>query len=872
MTKMTHKIPIIENIGTKAEHLTTVTKVKADGDFPFDDLLKPGLIAPLHLKTSDKIKQLNLFQNQNRTEDGKRTPLKTKPILDTSTLRQKAGEETQTAEPTGVSESVAKPSETKVIEAKNTQRKEIHIPEIEGERSGVKDAQPLETEDKQASLTDTQILGTRARDTEVTPSKTEKPKDSNIEDVDQVQVISNSPELTSMDYQNQQPPINPIDLPIEENLIISNSPAVKSQSNPNKPQVELNVSRRNPLLDLTYPMRHTDSSSMGKNTAVKAENYFQGNADKLATLSSSSTLSKFNDYEKIVGRPVSAVSPPANNQNHVDNNGRTHGSKVSKNNDRVQPSPSMSTLAKTIVASVSSENSKQAAETVKMPQNREIGVVAKPPMILLTKSGESAAPQGLKIAGQSQQPLNPVKMPEQDGKRMPASVENEAKIQNSQKGSGSWTNSAPIALKHHQQDSPKEIRPVQQVVAPVQGMAKQNHGVNEDYTAEAKKSIPSERVSNNVQLRELEAKQESTFKKVDDASIPRIKQAGQKTSDRNPIVIEAKTNFDPAIKHRGDEAKKPDIPVVSSERLKQEIQVQGEKITSIANDSVNPGSSEKLIPDASITSSISSMIPDKPATRLQVKSKETRRANPVSPTQHLRTKRSEHMQQSYGVEAPRQRLVLDSGENPADILKEQLRDRIEFLKKTQSSIHLDQDQNPNLHRNQLMKSVPESGMVQHQSSVLAHPRVNAPLFARSFAGEMVEKIRDLTDKMGPTSSSQKPTFTVNGGVFGQLDIEFDLEKSSEQITIYVEDELSKTELQRVLPNIEDNLLQRGYNFTGLEVEVRNQHKDSEAMTQGKQNNSHQTEEETAPLPQGENEDKKTNTNRNYGYNTMEVLA
>ncbi len=874
MTKMTNKIPTIETIGTKAEHLSTATKAKPDGDFPFDDLVRPGLIEPIHLKATDKINQMSLFKNQNRTEEGKRTPLKTKPILDTSKLRQKTGEETQAIEAAGVTA-----SGTKGNVVKNTQKKANQILETGEQAAVVKDAQVVETEVKGAGVKNIQIPGPKVIGTEVKEAGTKNHKDPGIAVSDQVQAISNSPELAMINSKFQQQPLNPGDPLIEKNIKVSSSSAISVEGNPKKTPGEMNTSQRDPLFDSKYPKRHLDSSSRGNNPSVKTNIQYDGNAEKLAVLSSNSKVSNSHAFEKSAGRPTADVPPRANNQNQVAANQPGNDLDPSENKHQSHKSSILSTLAKTIVASGIAENPKHLKEPLQNPKNLDISDPAKPSIAQMNKSGESpTVPQG-KVADQIHHPANSVNAPGKDNESLAARPKNVVAYPILQKASSAQTNSVPMRQFPYASVTQKETRPLEPVPGPVQRMAKQIPGADQirqqqatGYDSEVKKSPPPESLSKAEQQSDLKLMQDSTKKLDNDSSASRIKQTGQKSLDRNPVSMERKNDSTPLINSSRIEAQKSPMPAVSSGQQNQKVQGQGDNITSTQGDSVNPESSEKLIPNAVITTSISSMTPDKPKIKLNVKSTEARRSNHVSPTQYLRAIRSEQMQQSYGVDASQQRLAKDIEENPADILKEQLRDRIEFLKKTQSSIHLNQDLNPTLHRNLSVKGMPESGMAQNQGSVLPHPRVNAPLFARSFAGEMVEKFRELSEKMGSISNNQKPTFTVNGGSFGELDIEFDLEKSSEQVTIYVDDELSKTELQRVLPSIEDNLLQRGYNFTGLEVEVRNQHKDSEAMAQGKQKHSPKGEDETAPLREGESDDNKTNTNRNYGYNTMEVLA
>ena len=140
------------------------------------------------------------------------------------------------------------------------------------------------------------------------------------------------------------------------------------------------------------------------------------------------------------------------------------------------------------------------------------------------------------------------------------------------------------------------------------------------------------------------------------------------------------------------------------------------------------------------------------------------------------------MAENYGTEALK---VKDSGfvdESPADTLKQLLRDRIEVLKNAQDSMDVTQDHliDQKLHRNMSMKMSPGTGYIpEHSTSILPHPRSNAALFARTFATEMVEKIREMSSHMIAKNSGSMTRFVVDAGQMGDLDIEFHQESGKE---------------------------------------------------------------------------------------------
>ncbi len=137
---------------------------------------------------------------------------------------------------------------------------------------------------------------------------------------------------------------------------------------------------------------------------------------------------------------------------------------------------------------------------------------------------------------------------------------------------------------------------------------------------------------------------------------------------------------------------------------------------------------------------------------------------------------------------------------------------------------------------------------------------------------MVERIKDIGELQNAGSTGSKNSFVVDAGPMGELDIEFNEEASKQQITIFVESENARHEMQRVLPHIEDNLNQRGFNFTGLEVEIRNQHRESETTQQQRSDDSTASGRDHSTSETSGNDEIQPTANRNYGYNTMEVVA
>jgi len=254
--------------------------------------------------------------------------------------------------------------------------------------------------------------------------------------------------------------------------------------------------------------------------------------------------------------------------------------------------------------------------------------------------------------------------------------------------------------------------------------------------------------------------------------------------------------------------------------------------------------------------------------------KDVKTARPVVSTKQVPSRRSEILKENYGVEPSKSKSAESLEENPADFLKQQLNDRIEVLKKTQESSNLGPEQtgNQNLHRNMSIRVNPVSGMVSDQTNSMAHSRTQEALFARNFSSEMVEKIREVVTMQQTDSGSLQAKFVLDAGAMGQLDVEFHQESNKDIITIMVDHETAKNDLIRILPQIEDNLQQRGFDMNQVEVEVRNNQEGGESSANQDRRHSRSNEDNTSSSDLGMSDDNLITTNRNYGYNTMEVLA
>jgi len=113
------------------------------------------------------------------------------------------------------------------------------------------------------------------------------------------------------------------------------------------------------------------------------------------------------------------------------------------------------------------------------------------------------------------------------------------------------------------------------------------------------------------------------------------------------------------------------------------------------------------------------------------------------------------------------------------------------------------------------------------------------------------------------------SLTIDGKEYGKIEIHVKRDNKEEQGVILVENEAVKEQLQKVLPDIHENLQQKGSAISAINVEVNDQKDDSES---GFNNQQSRKKQDMQKGDYSVNLESKTRKTRHYGYNTMEILA
>lgn len=124
------------------------------------------------------------------------------------------------------------------------------------------------------------------------------------------------------------------------------------------------------------------------------------------------------------------------------------------------------------------------------------------------------------------------------------------------------------------------------------------------------------------------------------------------------------------------------------------------------------------------------------------------------------------------------------------------------------------------------------------------------------------------------SGSTQARFLVDGGRLGSIEIKCQQQENHNHVVIVVESEHTRADLQRIMPQVQENLFQKGIQLSELQVEVRQEHQQQEmaAGQQGQHSRSGNGRGGEGVPGTSADSNEQPITRRDYGYNTMEVTA
>jgi len=163
------------------------------------------------------------------------------------------------------------------------------------------------------------------------------------------------------------------------------------------------------------------------------------------------------------------------------------------------------------------------------------------------------------------------------------------------------------------------------------------------------------------------------------------------------------------------------------------------------------------------------------------------------------------------------------------------------------------------------KTIPGTGITAETSvsKETQLPPKFAPLVSR--ITEMIQKF-----KTSGKQSSVKTSFKISAGSAGEVEIKLDEKSKEKTIKIIVETDKVRNELQKSLPQIQQNLLLKGIEFSSIAIDTA-PFGSKMNQTEDRQRGAHKSKTKHSKEVQNEPEQSAV-TQKNCGYNTIEVIA
>jgi len=162
-----------------------------------------------------------------------------------------------------------------------------------------------------------------------------------------------------------------------------------------------------------------------------------------------------------------------------------------------------------------------------------------------------------------------------------------------------------------------------------------------------------------------------------------------------------------------------------------------------------------------------------------------------------------------------------------------------------------------------------SDIKQNENVVMpAFATLNSPEIksAAIIAARQIVQIINTTK----TVKNNTTSFKIDGGDLGQLEIKFSKESDGDGAKIIVMSEMTKSVIQKMIPTIQGELVEKGVSLSSLDVEVEHsEQKEKNNQAQNQKGNRHT---ESKNFLENDKMIETEQKIKDYGYNTIEVVA
>ncbi len=138
--------------------------------------------------------------------------------------------------------------------------------------------------------------------------------------------------------------------------------------------------------------------------------------------------------------------------------------------------------------------------------------------------------------------------------------------------------------------------------------------------------------------------------------------------------------------------------------------------------------------------------------------------------------------------------------------------------------------------------------------------------------EAIQKIERMVIEASQNKLNNT-SFSLDSKEFGKMEIHIRQNSKEDQGVILVENHTIKEQIQKFIPDIQENLNQKGVMISAVNVEVNSQNESTDPQSRfSRKRNNRKVDSTNNNYGSASEIDTKTTKTRSYGYNTMEVLA
>ena len=137
-------------------------------------------------------------------------------------------------------------------------------------------------------------------------------------------------------------------------------------------------------------------------------------------------------------------------------------------------------------------------------------------------------------------------------------------------------------------------------------------------------------------------------------------------------------------------------------------------------------------------------------------------------------------------------------------------------------------------------------------------------------GSRIQEIIEKFNAKPVRQSKINTSFKIANSPAGEIEIVINEQSSGKKLKVLVESESARQELQKVLPQVQQNLMTKGIEFASFSVDVAHVNTKNGSANPNSKNADRSKNKQNEEVR--DDHEESTVVQRKYGYNTIELVA